>query len=100
MSENDEIAAVAAVQLLSKMLDSQENPCAELIAKELVKANFEFLAIFGIEQLLKIERSKKSMLNVLKIFIQSKESLSESEEIVKKFLKTEETDKLIEHILL
>ena len=102
MSEHKqyEMAAVAAVQLLSKMLDFQKNPCADLIAKELVKANADFLAMFGIEHLLKVEGGRKSMLNVLKIFVERKESLYKSEEIVKGLLKTGETQKeLIEHIL-
>lgn len=62
-----------------------------MIAKELVKANADFLAMFGIEHLLKVEGGRKSMLNVLKIFVERKESLSKSEEIVKGLLKTGET---------
>ena len=93
MSEHKkyEMAAVASVQLLSKMLDFQKNPCADLIAKELMKANADFLAMFGIEQLLKIEGSRKSTLNVLKIFVERKESLSKSDEIIKGLLKAGET---------
>lgn len=51
MSEHKEfpMVAVAAVKLLSKLLDFQKNPHADLIAKELAKASSDFLALFDLE---------------------------------------------------
>lgn len=101
MSESDdhELAAIAAAQLLQKLLDFTKNLQAEVIVKEFVKANPDFISLFGVEKLLNKEASRNAVLFSLKVYVERKESLSKGEQLVKDLIKNQKAQKdLIEHI--
>jgi hypothetical protein len=53
------LVSVSAVQLLQKMMDYQKNIHADSVVKEVIGIEPTFLALFGIETLLKVDGARK-----------------------------------------
>jgi hypothetical protein len=92
MSEHSQslLCASTATQLVSKMLDYQKNMHAETIAKEMTRANPEYLARFNIEELLQFDSTKHSILHILKVYVERKEQTYSSDDLIVELLTKEE----------
>ena len=62
--------AVQAATLLSKMLDYSKNIYADSFARELARATPEFISVFGLENLLHMEASRKAVLHILRVYVE------------------------------
>ena len=71
------------------MLDYQKNMHADSVVKELIGIEPSFLALFGVEALLKVEGAKKTMMNVLKIYIERRDHFARIEHIVEELFESE-----------
>ena len=80
--KNASLCASSAAKLLAKLLDFQKNPQAEGITRELGRVSSDFFSKFGIEELLKWDSSKKSILNIYKAYTSTREGFVSIEQIL------------------
>ena len=71
------------------MLDYQKNMHADSVVREFIAVEPSFLALFGVEALLKIEGARKTMMNVLKIYIERRDHFARIEHIVEELFESE-----------
>jgi len=55
---------------------------ADSIVREFIAIEPSFLALFGVESLLQLDGAKKTMMNVLKIYVERRDHFARVENIV------------------
>lgn len=70
------------------MMDYQKNIHADTVVREVIGIEPTFLALFGVEALLKVEGARKSMLQILKLYIERRDHLARIEHIVEELFES------------
>jgi hypothetical protein len=70
------------------MMDYQKNIHADTVVREVIGIEPTFLALFGVEALLKVEGARKSMLQILKLYIERRDHFARIEHIVEELFES------------
>jgi hypothetical protein len=71
------------------MIDYQKNIHAESVVRELVSIEPNFLAIFGIESLLKIDGARKATLSIIKSYVERRDHIARIENVIEELFESE-----------
>lgn len=83
------LVAISAAQILQKLIDYQKNIHAESVVRELVSIEPNFLALFGIESLLKIDGARKSALQIIKAYVERRDHIARIENVIEELFESE-----------